>query len=497
MAKKRDTHTATTVHAVVTNEQITDTLKKNFMPYAMSVIISRAIPEIDGCKPSHRKRLYTMYKMGLLPPSANRTKSANIVGQTMKLNPHGDLAIYATLVRLTRGNQALLHPFIDSKGSFGKQYSRDMAFAAARYTECKLDSICAELFAGIDHDAVEFIPNYDSTMNEPLLLPSAFPNILVSPNQGVAVGLASQICSFNLAEVCDGALALLKNENLNVQALKQIIKAPDFPTGGDLIYNEAAIDEIYSTGKGSLKVRSRYTYDKAANCVDVYEIPYTTTAEAIQEKVEQLARDGKLRDISDIRDETDLGGLKISIDLKRGADPDKVMAKLFKQTSLEDSFVCNFNVLIDGTPKLLGVLDILKEWVRFRLNCIVRETTFDLGKVKEKLHLLYGLKKILLDIDKAIKIVRETSKDSDVIPNLSNAFGIDEAQAEYVAEIRLRHLNREYVLSRLDEIEELEKTAEDLADTLQKPDKQKKIIAKQLENVKKKHSRFYRDNSPV
>jgi len=475
--------------AHVVDQKITDTLELNFMPYAMSVIISRAIPEIDGLKPSHRKLLYTMYKMGLLSPSSNKTKSANVVGQTMKLNPHGDLAIYATLVRLTKGNEALLHPFIDSKGSFGKQYSRDMAFAASRYTECKLDSICAELFGGIDKDSVDFIDNYDNTMKEPVLLPASFPNILVSPNQGVAVGLASQICSFNLSEVCDTTIQLLKKENTSVKEIMQILKAPDFSTGGQLIYNENTLEEIYNTGRGSIKVRARYSYDKSNNCIDIYQIPYTATIESIQEKVEQLVKDGKIKEINDIRDETDLGGLKITIDLKRGTDPEKTMAKLFKSTPLEDNFVCNFNVLIAGTPRLLGVKDIITEWIAFRIECVKRELYFDLCKKKDKLHLLNGLKKILLNIDKAIKIVRETKTDSEVVPNLMNAFKIDEIQADYIAEIKLRHLNREYILERTNEIDELEKDIADLNDILNSPDKQKKIIIKQLENVKKKHGK--------
>ena len=475
--------------APVIDQQITDTLETNFMPYAMSVIISRAIPEIDGLKPSHRKILYTMYKMGLLPQSAAKTKSANIVGQTMKLNPHGDLAIYATLVRLTRGCESLLHPLIDSKGSFGKQYSRDMAFAASRYTECKLDAICADLFSGIDKDAVDFIDNYDNTMKEPVLLPTTFPNILVAPNTGIAVGLGSNICSFNLTEVCDATVQVLKKESTGTKELMQILKAPDFSTGGQLIYNEASLTEIYETGKGSVKVRARYNYDKTQNCIDIYQIPYTATIEAIQEKVEQLVKEGKLREINDIRDETDLGGLKITIDLKRGADPEKIMSRLFKLTQLEDNFACNFNVLIAGTPRLLGVRDILTEWIAFRLECVKREIYFDLEKKRDKLHLLNGLAKILLDIDKVIKIVRETKSEKEVVPNLSHAFKIDEIQAEYVAEIKLRHLNREYILERTKEIAELEKEIAEFADILESPDKQKKIIIKQLEQVKKKYGK--------
>ena len=477
------------LRAQVLEQPITDTLELNFMPYAMSVIISRAIPEIDGFKPSQRKLLYTMYKMGLLSPGAAKTKSANVVGQTMKLNPHGESAIYETLVRLTRGNEALIHPFIDSKGSFGKQYSRDMAYAASRYTECKLDSICAELFEGIDRDAVDFADNYDSTSKEPLLLPCSFPNILVSPNIGIAVGIASNICSFNLAEVCDTAMAMLKKESISVKEIMQILKAPDFSTGGQLIFDEAALGEIYSTGRGSVKVRARYSYDKSSNCIEIYQIPYTTTAEAIQEKVEQLAKDGKIKEINDIRDETDLGGLKITIDLKRGAEPEKLMQKLFRSTQLEDKFPCNFNVLIAGSPRLLGVKDILSEWIAFRIECVKRELYFDLGKKKEKLHLLNGLKQILLDIDRAIKIIRETKTDKEVVPNLAGAFKIDELQADYIAEIRLRQLNREYIIERTSETAELEKAIEEITDTLNSPEKQKKIIAKQLENVKKKYGK--------
>ena len=489
--------------AFVLNQKITETLEINFMPYAMSVIISRAIPEIDGLKPSHRKLLYTMYKMGLLSPSSNKTKSANVVGQTMKLNPHGEGAIYETLVRLTKGNEALLHPFIDSKGSFGKRYSKDMAYAASRYTECKLDSICAELFDGIDRDAVDFIDNYDNTQKEPVLLPTSFPNILVAPTDGIAVGIASKICSFNLAEICDTTIQLLKKENTSVREIMQILKAPDFSTGGQLIYNENAVEEIYSTGRGSIKVRARYSYDKSQNCIDIYQIPYTATVEAIQEKVEQLVKEGKIKEISDIRDEIDLNGLKITIDLKRGADSEKIMSKLFKLTQLEDNFVCNFNVLIAGSPRLLGVKDILTEWIAFRIECVKRELYFDLCKKKDKLHLLNGLKKILLNIDKAIKIVRETPTEKEVVPNLMNAFKIDEIQADYIAEIKLRHLNREYILERTNEIEQLEKDIDELSDILESPDKQKKIIIKQLETVKKKYGKqrltqiIYNENDEV
>ena len=475
--------------AAVFDQKITETLETNFMPYAMTAIKSRAIPEIDGLKPSHRRLLFIMYKMGLLSASASKTKSANVVGQTMKLNPHWDLTIYETLVRLTKGNEALLHPLIDSKGSFGKQYSRDMAYAASRYTECKLEPICAEFFEGIDRDAVDFADNYDNTMKEPRLLPTSFPNILVSPNIGIAVGIASNICSFNLAEICDTAIALLKKEKISTKEIMQILKAPDFSTGGQLIYDEAALEEIYNTGRGSVKIRARYSYDKSSNCIDIYQIPYTTTVEAIQEKVEQLVREGKIKEINDIRDETDLGGLKITIDLKRGADPDKIMSRLFKSTQLEDKFSCNFNVLIAGTPQLLGILDILNEWTAFRIECVKRELYFDLGKKREKLHLLNGLKKILLDIDKVIKIVRETKTDKEVIPNLIRAFQIDELQAEYIAEIKLRQLNREYIIERTNETAALEADIDELNDTLNSPEKQKKIIVKQLENVKKKYQK--------
>jgi len=492
MAKKKIIETESPKeikHAEVLNQAITDTLEKNFMPYAMSVIISRAIPEIDGLKPAHRKLLYTMYKMGLLSSSAHRTKSANIVGQTMRLNPHGDSTIYETLVRLTRGNEALLHPLIDSKGSFGKQYSRDMAYAASRYTECKLDAICNEFFDGIDRDTVDFIDNYDNTMKEPALLPTSFPNILVSPNQGVAVSIASQICSFNLAEICDTTIQLLKNPETPLEKIMQILKAPDFSTGGQIIYDEASLREIYTTGEGSVKLRAKYTYDKSQNCIDIYQIPYTATVEAIQDKIEQLVKDGKIKEINDIRDETDLGGLKITIDLKRGVEPDKIMGRLFKTTQLESNFVCNFNVLIDSVPKQIGVLEILNEWISFRLKCVKRELAFDLNKQREKLHLLYGLRKILLDIDKVIGIIRNTAKEAQVIPNIMKAFELDTVQAEYIAEIRLRSLNREYIVNRTKEIETIEKEAEDIESVISSEDKQKKLIIKQLENVKKKYGK--------
>lgn len=486
---KKDTKKEETVIAKTQNQKITETIEQNYMPYAMSVIVSRAIPEIDGLKPSHRKLLYTMYKMGLLSPSSARTKSANIVGQTMKLNPHGEGAIYETLVRLTRGSESLLHPLIDSKGSFGKQYSRDMAYAASRYTECKLDGICSEFFDGIDRDAVDFKDNYDNTQKEPCLLPTAFPNILVSPNQGVAVGLASQICSFNLAEICDTAILLLKNEHTPVKEIMQVLKAPDFSTGGQLLYNHDAIKEIYETGRGSFKIRARYNFDKTQNCIDIYQIPYTATVESIQERIELLCKDGKLRDINDIRDETDINGLKITIDLKRGTDPDKLMQRLYKSTPLEDSFSCNFNILISGSPKQLGIRDILCEWIWFRIECIKRELFFDLSKKREKLHLLNGLAKILLDIDKAIRIIRETKLEKDVIPNLCSGFDIDDLQAEYIAEIKLRYLNREYLLSKTDEIEQTRNEIAELESILQSGEKQRRIIIKQLENIKKKHGK--------
>ena len=476
-------------HAEVVNQAITDTLEKNFMPYAMTVILSRAIPEIDGLKPSHRKLLYTMYKMGLLSTSAHRTKSANIVGQTMKLNPHGEGAIYETLVRLTRGNEALLHPFIDSKGSFGKQYSRDMAYAASRYTECKLDPICNELFDGIERDAVDFSDNYDNTMKEPMLLPTSFPNILVAPNLGVAVSIASNICSFNLSEICDTTIQLLKNPETPIEKILQILQAPDFSTGGQIIYDEAILRNIYANGEGSVKLRAKYTYDKAQNCIEIYQIPYTATVEAIQDKIEQLVKEGKIKEINDIRDETDLGGLKLTIDLKRGIDPDKLMNRLFKITQLENNFPCNFNVLIDNAAKQVGVITILNEWISFRINCVKRELNFDLKKQNDKLHLLYGLRKILLDIDKVISIIRNTTKESQVIPNLMSAFELDAIQAEYIAEIKLRSLNREYILNRTKEIEAIEKEKANLEGILASEEKQKKLITKQLETVKKKYGK--------
>ncbi len=422
---------------VVMDQAIVDTLEKNYMPYAMSVIVSRAIPEIDGFKPSHRKILYTMYTMGLL--NGNRTKSANIVGQTMKLNPHGDAAIYETMVRLSRGYEALLYPFVDSKGNFGKAYSRDMAYAAPRYTEAKLEPICSELFGDIAKDTVDFVPNYDNTMMEPTLLPVSFPTILTNSNVGIAVGMASSICPFNLAEVCETTIALMKNPAHDVATTLQ---APDFPGGGFILYDPEEMRRIYETGRGGVKVRARYSYDKAENCIEITQIPPTTTVEAIMDKIVELVKSGRVREISDLRDETDINGLKLTIDLKRGVDPDKLMARLYKTTPLEDAFGCNFNVLIGGMPKVLGVAPLLLEWIAFREECVKRRIFFDLTKKKEKLHLLKGLARILLDIDKAVKIVRETEEESEVVPNLMIGFGIDEIQAEYVAEIRLRHLNR-------------------------------------------------------
>ncbi len=471
------------IEAVVTDQGITETLKVNYMPYAMSVIISRAIPEIDGFKPSHRKLLYTMYKMGLL--HGNLTKSSNIVGQTMQLNPHGDAAIYETMVRLTKGNEALLHPFIESKGSFGKVYS-DMAFAAARYTEAKLDPFCEHIFSGIDKDAVEMVDNFDGTQKEPTLLPTAFPNILVSPNKGIAVGMASDFCSFNLGEICDAVCEYIKNPDVD---LLDIIKAPDFTTGGYLLYDRAQMEEIYKTGRGSFKLRCKYSYNKKDNCIEITEIPYSTKIEAIIDKISAMAKEGKVKEISDVRDETGLNGLRLTIDLKRGADHEKLMKRLLKNTTLEDSFSCNFNVLIAGSPKTLGIGEIIEEWIAWRSECIKRELYFNLQKMKEKLHLLLGLKEILADIDKAIKIIRKTEKDKDVIPNLMKGFNIDEIQAEYIAEIKLRYLNKEYILNRLEETDELEKKIADTEDTLKSERKVRAIISKQLAEIKKKYAK--------
>lgn len=465
-----------------TAQRITETLRENYMPYAMSVIVSRAIPELDGFKPSHRKLLYTMYKMGLM--GANRTKSANIVGQTMKLNPHGDAAIYETMVRLTRGNEALLTPFVDSKGNFGKVYSRDMAYAASRYTEAKLDKICAELFREIDDDAVDFVDNYDGEMKEPTLLPTTFPNILVSANTGIAVGMASSFCGFNLEEVCRTTIAYIEDNNCDLMAT---LPAPDFPTGGEIILDRAQMQKIYDTGRGSFKIRSKWKYIKSENLIEVYQIPYTTTIEAIIDKLADLVKSGKVREISDIRDESDLSGLKLAIDLKRGTDPDKLMDRLMQLTQLMDSCSCNFNVLIQGMPKVLGVRSILHEWTTWRTECKKRTIRYDLAKKQEKLHLLHGLKTILLDIDKAIAIIRNTEKDADVVPNLMNGFGIDEKQAEYIAEIRLRHINREYILKRLTETEALEKEIARLESLLKSDAKVRRVIIRELEAIIKKY----------
>lgn len=480
---------------LVVEQKITETLEKNYMPYAMSVIISRAFPEIDGFKPSHRKLLYTMYKMGLL--TGTKTKSANVVGQTMRLNPHGDMAIYETMVRLTRGNESLLHAYVDSKGNFGKSYSRDMAYAASRYTEVKLDSICNELFRDIDKDTVDFTPNYDNTTTEPTLLPATYPSVLVNANVGIGVSMASAICPFNLSEICETTIALIKNKDHDIIST---LKGPDFPGGGFILYDEAELINIYNTGRGSVKVRARYNYDKDANCIEITEIPPTTTIEAIIEKIIALIKLGKIREISYIRDETDKTGLKIAIDLKRGTDPDKLMLKLFKMTPLQDNFSCNFNILVNGYPKVMGVNSILFEWIVFRKKCIERRVLFELNKKKEKLHLLKGLKKILLDIDKAIKVVRETEEETDVVPNLMIEFAIDEIQAEYVAEIKLRHLNREYILKRTNEIDQLEKDITDMLEILDNDKRLKQIIIDELKDVIKKYSQprktmFFYSNS--
>lgn len=467
---------------IIEEQHITDTLEQNYMPYAMSVIISRAIPEIDGFKPSHRKLLYTMYKMGLL--NGGRTKSANVVGQTMRLNPHGDMAIYETMVRLTEGNGALLLPLVDSKGNFGRQYSRDMAFAASRYTEVKLAKVCNEIFSDMDKNTIDFVDNYDGTMKEPVLLPTTFPNILANPNQGIAVGMASNICSFNLRELCEATIAVMKNPEAD---LLDIMPAPDFSFGGALLYNAEEMREIYKTGRGSFKLRAKYEYDKSENCIDIKEIPYTTTVEAIVEKIVELVKNGKVKEISDIRDETDKKGLKITIDLKRGTNPDKLMAKLFKMTPLQDSFGCNFNILVEGSPMVLGVNDILCEWLRFRRSCVLRAVAFDTERKSEKLHLLEGLALILLDIDKAIKIVRETEEDEMVVPNLMQGFGIDKVQAEYVAEIKLRNLNKDYILKRTEEIQKLKDEIADLEAISKSKTRVNKIIEKQLKDAAKKY----------
>ena len=467
----------------VVNQKITDTLEKNYMPYAMSVIVSRAIPEIDGFKPSHRKLLYTMYKMGLL--TGARTKSANVVGSTMKLNPHGDMAIYETMVRLSRGNEALLHPYVDSKGNFGKAYSRDMAFAASRYTEVKLDPICQELFRDIDKETVDFVDNYDNKLKEPTLLPVTFPSVLVNANTGIAVGMASSICPFNLEEVCNTTIELIRNPN---HELALTLTAPDFPGGGQIIYNPAEMDKIYRTGRGSFKVRARWNYDRSCNCIEITEIPPTTTTEAIIDKVVDLIKSNKVREISDMRDETDLSGLKLAIDLKRGADPEAVMQKLYRFTPLEDSFSCNFNVLIGGSPRVLGVRELLEEWIAFRRLCVKRRVYFDLNRKKEKLHLLQGLQKILLDIDKAIRIIRETESEEEVVPNLMIAFGIDEIQSEYVAEIKLRHINREYILKRTQEVGQLQEEIDEMQSILDDAKKINRIIISELKNVIKNYA---------
>ena len=481
--KRVDDSNVLGLHAEVLEQPITQTLEINYMPYAMSVIVSRAIPEIDGFKPSHRKLLYTMYQTKLL--GGNRTKSANVVGATMKLNPHGDAAIYDTMVRLSRGYGALLHPLVDSKGNFGKVYSRDMAWAAPRYTEVRLDPICAEFFRDIDQDAVDFVPNYDGSMDEPTLLPTTFPNVLVSSNMGIAVGMASNICGFNLAEVCDTTTAYLKNPNCDLMAT---LKAPDFPTGGELLYDERELSAIYETGRGSFKVQARWRYVKEENLIEIYEIPYSTTVEAIMDKVSELVKNGKVKEISDMRDETDLSGLKLTMDLKRGTDPDKLMARLFRMTPLRDSFSCNFNILIAGMPRVMGVRQILEEWTAWRMESIRRRTYFVLGKRREKLHLLQGLQKILLDIDRAIQIIRETEEDAEVIPNLMIGFCIDQVQAEYVADIKLRNINKEYILKRTRETEDLEKEIADLQDLVDSPGRIKKTIVAELAAVKKKYA---------
>lgn len=467
---------------VVEEERITETLEKNYMPYAMSVIISRALPEIDGFKPSHRKLLYTMYKMGLL--NGARTKSANVVGQTMRLNPHGDGAIYETMVRMARGNEALLHPYVDSKGNFGKAYSRDMAYAASRYTEVKLEPICNELFRDIDKETVDFVPNYDNTMMEPTLFPATYPAVLVNSNVGIAVSMASNVCPFNLTEVCETTIALMKNPEHDVTTTLQ---GPDFPSGGFLIQDEAEFRKICETGRGSLKVRAKWNYDKAGGCIEVTEIPYSTTIEAIMDKIVDCIKQGKLREVSYVRDETDLSGLKIAIDLKRGAEPEKVMQKLFRLTPLQDSFSCNFNILVNGAPRVMGVKEILTEWIAFREECVKRRLVYDLRRKREKLHLLEGLEQILLDIDKAIQIIRETKEEQDVVPNLMQGFAIDETQAEYVAEIKLRHLNRAYILKRTQEITQLRTDIDEMQQTLESPKRIRSVIAKELKEAAKKY----------
>ena len=480
--KKVNTDGVMGLHGSTTEQAISETLEINYMPYAMSVIVSRAIPEIDGFKPSHRKLLYTMYKMGLL--NGGRTKSANIVGQTMRLNPHGDQAIYDTMVRLARGNETLLHPFVDSKGNFGKVYSRDMAYAASRYTEAKLDGICAEIFKDIDSDTVDMVDNYDATMKEPSLLPTTFPNVLVSANQGIAVGMASNICSFNLKEVCDTAIARMKNPDHDIL---ETLPGPDFSTGGELPFDETATREIYSTGRGSFRLRAKWRYVKDGNLIEITQIPYTTTTEVIMDKVAELIKAGKIREIADMRDETDLSGLKLTIDLKRGVDPDKLMQKLFRMTTLQDSFPCNFNILIAGMPRVMGVGEILDEWTAWRTDCIKRRLFFQIGRKEEKLHLLKGLERILLDIDKAIRVIRETETDSEVVPNLMIEFGIDEIQAGFVAEIKLRNINKEYILRQTKAISQLEQEIADMRSTLESPRKLKNVIISELQEVSKKY----------
>ena len=476
--KKINTDGIMGLHGSTTEQAISETLELNYMPYAMSVIVSRAIPEIDGFKPSHRKLLYTMYKMGLL--TGGRTKSANIVGQTMRLNPHGDAAIYETMVRLAKGNETLLHPFVDSKGNFGKVYSRDMAYAAARYTEAKLDPICAEVFKDIDSDTVDMVDNYDATMKEPALLPTTFPNVLVSANQGIAVGMASNICSFNLREVCDTAIALMKNPDHDIL---ETLPGPDFSTGGELLFDEAATREIYATGRGSFRLRAKWRYVKDGNLIEITEIPYTTATEVIMDKVAELIKAGKIKEIADMRDETDLGGLKLTIDLKRGVDPEKLMQKLFRLTPLQDSFPCNFNILIAGMPRVMGMGEILDEWTAWRTDCVKRRIFFQIQKKEDRLHLLKGLERILLDIDKAIAIIRETELENEVVPNLMIGFGIDEIQANYVAEIKLRNINKEYILKQTRAIDDLEGEIADLRDTLNSPRKLKNVIIKELQAV--------------
>ncbi len=473
--------------AVATLQPITETLEKNYMPYAMSVIVSRAIPEIDGFKPSHRKLLYTMYKMGLL--HGQRTKSANIVGQTMRLNPHGDASIYETMVRLTRGNESLLHPFIDSKGSFGKQYSRDMAYAASRYTEAKLDPICNELFSGIDKDSVDFVPNYDNTTEEPVLLPTTFPNILVSPNLGIAVGMACSICSFNLSEICDGAIALLKNPKTTVDRMLEIVKAPDFPGGAQIIYDREQMRKIYETGAGSFKMRAKYEYVKKDNCIDILEIPYSSSIESIMKKATDMIKSGKLREVSDVRDAIDLNGFKLTFDLKKDANPEFVMKKLFSVTELENNFDCNFNILVEGTPMQLGIREILNEWIKFRSKCVTRELNYDLEKKLNKLELLQGLMKILVDIDEAIRIIRNTKKESEVVPNLAKAFDLTTNQAEYIADIKLRNINREYIINRGKEVEGLVAEIKEIKETLRDELKLKALIISTLQDIKKKYGK--------